>query len=140
MLLHSQDCSTLLLIHTLYCWVLSKDASCTIFCVFGMTQPGDWTQVSWAIYKHSNHHGNVEFTFYFVLMLFEKAWIHLSSLQLYVNSRADWVLQSWLGNQSWIRKTLNSNHDYSTLKLTLCCILPIEESLNKYTLLLFNAF
>ena len=35
----SLDCSTLPLIHTLYCWVLSKEVSSTIFKVFGMTQP-----------------------------------------------------------------------------------------------------
>ena len=40
MLLLSQDCSNLPLIHTLYCWVLSKEVSSTIFKVFGMTQPG----------------------------------------------------------------------------------------------------
>ena len=34
------DCSTLSLIHTLYCWVLSKGASSTIFLVFSMTRPG----------------------------------------------------------------------------------------------------
>ena len=31
---------TLPLIHTLYCWVLSKEVSSTIFKVFGMTRPG----------------------------------------------------------------------------------------------------
>ena len=39
-LLLSLDCSTLSLIHTLYCWVLSKEVSSTIFKVFGMTWPG----------------------------------------------------------------------------------------------------
>ena len=39
-LLLSLDCSTLPLIHTLYCWVLSKEVSSTIFKVFGMTRPG----------------------------------------------------------------------------------------------------
>ena len=39
-LLLSLDCSTLPLIRTLYCWVLSKEVSSTIFKVFGMTQPG----------------------------------------------------------------------------------------------------
>ena len=39
-LLLSLDCSTLLLIHALYCWVLSKEVSSTIFKVFGMTWPG----------------------------------------------------------------------------------------------------
>ena len=34
------DCSTLHLIRTLYCWVLSKEVSSTIFKVFGMTRPG----------------------------------------------------------------------------------------------------
>ena len=36
----SQDHSTLSLIHTLYCWVLSKEVSSTIFKVFGMMWPG----------------------------------------------------------------------------------------------------
>ena len=39
-LLLSLDCSTLPLIHTLCCWVLSKEVSSTIFKVFGMTRPG----------------------------------------------------------------------------------------------------
>ena len=38
-LLH-QVCYILPLIHTLYCWVLSKKVSSTIFNVFGMTRPG----------------------------------------------------------------------------------------------------
>ena len=38
-LLLSLDCSTLPLIRTLYCWVLSKEVSSTIFKVFGMTRP-----------------------------------------------------------------------------------------------------
>ena len=39
-LLISLDCSTLPSIHILYCWVLSKEVSSTIFKVFGMTRPG----------------------------------------------------------------------------------------------------
>ena len=39
-LLLSLECSTLLLICTLYYWELSKELSSTIFCVFGMTRPG----------------------------------------------------------------------------------------------------
>ena len=39
MLLLSQDCSTLPLLRTLYCWVLSKEVSSTILKVFGMTRP-----------------------------------------------------------------------------------------------------
>ena len=40
MQLLSLGCSTLPLILTLYCWVLSKVASSTIFWVFGITRPG----------------------------------------------------------------------------------------------------
>ena len=39
-LLLSLDCSTLPSIHTLYCWVLSKEVSSIIFKVFGMMWPG----------------------------------------------------------------------------------------------------
>ena len=39
-LLLSLDCSTLPSIRTLYCWVLSKEVSSTIFKVFGMMRPG----------------------------------------------------------------------------------------------------
>ena len=39
-LLLSLDCSTLPSIHTLYCWMLSKEVSSTIFKVFGMMRPG----------------------------------------------------------------------------------------------------
>ena len=38
--------------------MLSKEASSTIFGVFDMTRPGDWTQVSRAIGEHSNHYAN----------------------------------------------------------------------------------
>ena len=38
-LLFSLDCSTLPLISTSYCWVLSREVSNTIFKVFGMTRP-----------------------------------------------------------------------------------------------------
>ena len=38
--LFSLNCSTLPLIRTLYCWVLSKEVLSTIFKVFGMTWPG----------------------------------------------------------------------------------------------------
>ena len=36
----SLDCSTLPLIRTLYCWMLSKEVSSTIFKIFGMTRSG----------------------------------------------------------------------------------------------------
>ena len=36
----SLDCPTLPLIRTLYCWMLSKEVSSTIFWILGMTRPG----------------------------------------------------------------------------------------------------
>ena len=36
--------------------------------------------------------------FYIALIPMGKVWIQLFSLQLWVNSRADWVLQPWCGN------------------------------------------
>ena len=47
--------------------------------------------------------------FHITLTTLGKVWIQLFSLQLWVNSRADWVLQPWWGNYSRRRKTLNSN-------------------------------
>ena len=48
-LLYSLDCSNLPLICTLFCWVLSKEVSSTIFKVFWHNATLDWTQVSRAI-------------------------------------------------------------------------------------------
>ena len=47
--------------------------------------------------------------FLIALIPFRKVWIQLFSLQLWVNSREDWVLQPWWGNSSRRRKILNSN-------------------------------
>ena len=38
-----------------------------------------------------------------------KVWILLFTLQLWINSKADWVLQPCLGSQSRKKKTVNSN-------------------------------
>ena len=43
---------------TLYCCVLSKEVSSTIFLSFWYDSTWDWTHVSRAIGKHSNHHAN----------------------------------------------------------------------------------
>ena len=45
--------STLPSIHTLYCWMLCKEVSSTIFKVFVMTQPGIEPRVSWTISEQS---------------------------------------------------------------------------------------
>ena len=47
--------------------------------------------------------------FHIALIPLGKVWIQLFSLQLWVNSRADWVLQPWWGNLSRRRNTLNLN-------------------------------
>ena len=39
--------------------IVKLEASSTIFKVFGITRPGDWTQVTRAIGEHSNHYANV---------------------------------------------------------------------------------
>ena len=44
--------------------------------------------------------------FHIAQILLGKVWIQLFSLQLWVNSRADWVLQPWWGNLSRRRKTV----------------------------------
>ena len=36
--------------------------------------------------------------FHIALIILGKVWIQLFSLQLWVNSRADWILQTWWGN------------------------------------------
>ena len=55
MLLLSQDCSTLPLIRTLYCWVLSKEVSSTIFFFKSLWYDAtwDWTPASQTIGEHS---------------------------------------------------------------------------------------
>ena len=52
--------------------------------------------------------------FHIALIPLGKAWIQLSSLQLWVNSRADCVLQPWWGNSSRRRKT-----EFKPVKLRL---------------------
>ena len=48
-------------------------------------------------------------SFHKVLIPLGKVLILLFSLQLWVKSRAVWVLQPWLTSQSRKRKTLNAN-------------------------------
>ena len=47
--------------------------------------------------------------FHIALICLGKLWTQLFSLQLWVNSSANYVLWPWFGNQSRGRKTLNSN-------------------------------
>ena len=54
--LFSLDCSTLPLIRTLYCWVLSKEVSSIIFKVFGMTRPAIEPGSSRPLANKHSHH------------------------------------------------------------------------------------
>ena len=47
--------------------------------------------------------------FHIALIPLGKVWIQLFSLQQWVNSRTEWVLQPWWGKLSRRRNTLNSN-------------------------------
>ena len=49
------------------------------------------------------------FTFHIMVIPLGKVWIHLFSLQLWVNSMADSALSPWYGNQSRRRKSMNLN-------------------------------
>ena len=53
-----KHCSILPLIRTLYCWVLSKEVSSTIFKVFGMTRPGIEPRSPGPLSEHSTHEAN----------------------------------------------------------------------------------
>ena len=57
--------------------------------------------------------------FHIALIPLGKVWIQLFSFQLWLNSRADWVLQPWLGNYSKRRKTVSSNLLKLRLKIDL---------------------
>ena len=54
-LLLSLDCSTLFLIRTIYCWLLSKEVSRNHFWNLWYDVTWDWTQVSRTIGEHSTH-------------------------------------------------------------------------------------
>ena len=57
-----------------------------------------------------------------------KAWIHLTTPQLLINSRIDLYL-SWA---TYLEGKLNLNHLHITCKLTLCHIFHLAERLGKY--------
>ena len=59
-------------------------------CILSLTRK--WTQ--WDKFKSWTR----LIAFHIALIPLGKVWIQLFSLQLWVNSRADWVLRPWLGN------------------------------------------
>ena len=72
--------------------------------------------------------------FHIALIPFGKVWIQLFSLQLGVNSWADWVLQPWLGNESRRKKTQNLKPVKLRLKIDLVSYPPRAEGfINIYT-------
>ena len=70
--------------------------------------------------------------FHIALIPLGKVWIQLFSLQLWVNSWADCVLQPWWGNLSRRRKTLNSNLLNSAKKIDQVSYPARAEGLGKY--------
>ena len=56
--------------------------------------------------------------FHIVLMPLRKTWILLFWSLLWLNSTVDYILLPKRSNQSWRRKTLNSNQFYTAWKLT----------------------
>ena len=59
------------------------------------------------------------FAFHKALITLEKVQDELFSLQLWVNSRADWAIYLWYGDQSKSRKSLNSLWFNFDLKMDL---------------------
>ena len=57
----------------------------------------------------SSNPGQGCFAFHIVLIPLRKVFIQLFSLQLWVDSRADWDLLPWYGNWSRRKEILNSN-------------------------------
>ena len=76
--------------------------------------------------------------FHISLMLLCKVWIHLYALQLWVNSRANWVLVTVYGNQSRRRKILNSNKLCSAKKVLH--LAHTQKELGKHTATLYASF
>ena len=79
--------------------------------------------------SHTNLNVNICLTvFHITQILSGKVLIQLSSLQLWMNSREDWVLWPWLGNQSRKRKNC-----IQTCKTPLKKIVSHPAQIGKYT-------
>ena len=114
------------------CWLISKNLASSALCRHWMPSRALIKRCPWCncyrLRKWTRRHEFKSWTrliaLHIALIPLEKVWIQLFSLQLWVNSRADWFLLPWWGNWSRRRKTLNSKLLNSTKKLTLCHILP----------------
>ena len=84
------------------------------------------------IFYFSRSSGTRLIEFYIALIPFEKIWIQWFSLKLWLNSRVEWFLQLWLGNQSRRRITQNSNLSNSALKNWLRVASCLCESVHEY--------
>ena len=76
--------------------------------------------------------------FHIALIPLGKVWIQLFSLELWVNSRTDWVLQPWLDNKS--RKTEFKPVKLHLKKLDLVSYPARAEGLGKYDYLFFHGY
>ena len=68
----------------------------------------DYRRRTWT-WRHEFKSWTRLIAFHIALIPLGKVWIQIFSLQLWVNSRADCVLQPWWGNYSRRRKSLYSN-------------------------------
>ena len=62
----------------------------------------------------------------------EKIWIQLISFQLWVNSKAGWVLEPLYGNMAWERITHNSNLFHLKKRMFSCHLLMCQLFVNTY--------
>ena len=100
-LLHSLDCSTIPLILTLECWVLSKLLSSTIFLSLSYDSTWDWTPVSQPIGIHSTQ----------------------KLLKVYNNNR--WLLAYWVECSPMVRETEVQSQVESHQRLKKWYLMPL---------------
>ena len=83
-------------------WLASQKCYLVIWCLWcNCYRRWKWTR------RHEFKSWTRPIAFHIVLIPLGKVWIQWLSLQLWVNSRADKVLQPWLCNKSRRKKTLN---------------------------------
>ena len=85
---------------------LHSDSACVHKCITATLMGKSFWRCPWCTgYRHRKWTRRHEFkswtrliAFHIALIPLGKVWIQLFSLQLWVNSRTDWVLQPWWGN------------------------------------------
>ena len=78
-------------------WRLSRDWDETVNHIMRCPWCNGYRRRKWTR-RHEFKSRTRLIAFHIALILLEKVWIQLFSLQLWVNSRTDWVFQPWWGN------------------------------------------